>query len=283
NQPVEAQGPSSIKMARRLVKRNPWPIVAGGVVLAAVAVVAAVLSGGEKPPPAPPPAAQPAGAATAPPDPEGEARRRKEEAERKWQEDWLALRPRLDYDRWDAADGALGPAAAAVLQRLEGEAARRDAVNETDWLDREARRVLSESERLGKDRDRARRMAGWCDTLIAAMKDVPSLGPTRALVQQARGRAAAVADYRGSITLKIAPGPWANVVKATRDGKPLALPAKATPLVLPNLEIGDFELELSHPQHGTRTIRIPAAQLKDGATYVAGGLMKDAELRLAPQ
>jgi hypothetical protein len=153
-------------------------------------------------------------------------------------------------------------------------------VDETDWIEAQARSVLQQAEALGKDRERALKMLGWCDALGPALKGAERLKSAAQLLDQARVLAARVAAFRGSVTLKLLVGPWADVVRVTREGRDLALPAKATPLVVPNVEIGELEVELSHPQHGRKVEKIPASKLKDGKTYLLSGRMQDPSLKL---
>ncbi len=286
NQEVAAQGPSSVKLAARKVKGNPWPLVAGLAVLLAGGVVGFMaLRPKPEPPPAPP--ADPEAARPTPVvpavDPEAETRRKREELERAWQADWLSLRPRLDFDRWKPDDAALGAEANRVLARMKDEAALRDAVDETDWLEKQAREVLDQAGALGKDKGKAARIIGWCDALAAATKDVERLKPAADLAARARAQAVTVVDYRGSFTLRVFVGPAARLTKFLKDGKPADPGRKDTPFVLPNLEIADYELEFAGPGGQKKSLKIEGSKLKDAAVYTLSGHLADpAPLRLAP-
>ena len=270
---------------KRRSKKGPLPVVAG------IAVVVALIAGGvmmfrkpDPPPPAPPavinPPTPPPGPAA--PDPEEVKRREREAREQKWINDWLGIRQKLNFDFWTPGDAALGAKTTELLGKLDAEASVRDAADESEWVINQARSVLQQAQSLGKDRDRALKVVGWCDLMTPAMKGSPKLASGLALVEQSRGIAAKIAAFKGSVTLKLFVGPFAEVLKVTRDGAPLALSAKSTPLVIPNVEIGDFEVELQHPQHGKKAHKIPASTLKDGKTYVLSGQLKDA-LRLTEQ
>lgn len=77
----------------------------------------------------------------------------------------------------------------------------------------------------------------------------------------------------GTFTLKIAVHPYAQVVSLTRDGAAVAVEQKSTPLVIPGLELGSYELVLAHPQLGTRTVAIPRERMRAGKTLVVWGQM----------
>jgi hypothetical protein len=58
----------------------------------------------------------------------------------------------------------------------------------------------------------------------------------------------------------------------------VAFPKHETPIVMNNLGFGSYEIELSNPDLPTRTVKIPAASLKDGKTYQVSGKMEDGAL-----
>jgi predicted Ser/Thr protein kinase len=288
---VGAQGPSSIRTAARRAKGNPWPLVAGAAVL--IAAVAGGFVMLRKPPSAPPPTAPPVAVVPAPPpppppgpaapDPEELKRREKEDREQKWINEWLGIRQKVNFDFWAPGDAALGPKAVELLGKLDADASVRDVADETEWLMNQARTVLRQAQSLGTDRAQALKVVGWCDVMGPALKGSPKLASASGMVEQSRTIAAKIASFRGSVTLKLFVGPFAEVVRVSREGTNLTLAAKATPLVVPNVEIGDFEVELSHPQHGKKVEKIPASKLKDGKTYVLSGRLQDAQLRLTEQ
>jgi predicted Ser/Thr protein kinase len=305
NQPIEAQGPSSMKLAARRMKRNLAPVAVVAALLLAVGAVAWVAL--KKPPPPPPivdnggripagPAADPAEEAKRKAAEErrqkeeddrrkaDEARRKREELEQKWQDDWLGLRTKIDFDRWDPKNAALGATANGLLSRMKAEAARKDHADATDKLDEYARNVADEASRLDRaDRAKAARVVAWCDMFAAAVKGVDDLKGFADTVGRARTEAVKIAQFKGTVTLRIAPAPFAEVLKVTRDGQPIELTQRSTPLALPGVEIGAIEIELSHPQHGKKTVKIDAAKLKDTKTYVVSGRLQDPALKLTEQ
>ena len=303
NQPIEAQGPSSMKLVARRMKRNVWPVLAGVMVLVGGGAVGWVVL--KKPPPAvvvapdptpPVPGSDPAEDARRKAEDARrakeeadrraaeEARRKKEEMEQKWQGDWLGLRSKLDFDRWDPKDATVGAKANTILARMKAEATRRDAVDETEWLDRQARNVADEASRLDRaDRAKAGRIVAWADMFAAALKGVEDLKSVADAAAQARTYALRVAEFKGTVTLRIAPAPYAEVTKILREGQPVELKQRHTPLVLPGVEIGTFEIELSHPQHGKKTVKLEAGKLKDARTYVVSGPLKAAALTVTEQ
>src|SRR5207247_2325943 len=56
----------------------------------------------------------------------------------------------------------------------------------------------------------------------------------------------------GAFALKIAVHPFAQVVSLSRDGEALRLDQTTTPLLIPELRVGSYELQLRHPQLGSR-------------------------------
>ena len=73
----------------------------------------------------------------------------------------------------------------------------------------------------------------------------------------------------------------AEVTRLTTGGKAVTLKDRFGPLMVGGIEIGDLEIEFSHPTLGKRIEKIAAAQLRDGKTYQINGNMKDAKLRVA--
>jgi hypothetical protein len=294
-----------MKLAARRMKRNLAPVAVVAALLLAVGAVAWVAL--KKPPPPPPivdnggripagPAADPAEEAKRKAAEErrqkeeddrrkaDEARRKREELEQKWQDDWLGLRTKIDFDRWDPKNAALGATANGLLSRMKAEAARKDHADATDKLDEYARNVADEASRLDRaDRAKAARVVAWCDMFAAAVKGVDDLKGFADTVGRARTEAVKIAQFKGTVTLRIAPAPFAEVLKVTRDGQPIELTQRSTPLALPGVEIGAIEIELSHPQHGKKTVKIDAAKLKDTKTYVVSGRLQDPALKLTEQ
>jgi hypothetical protein len=216
----------------------------------------------EKLPPPPPPAPTP------------------EELAAAWSREWGALRPKLAFATFKPGEAARAGTAGRLFKRMAAEASLRDQLEAAQW-------VASETDLVRKGvktflRDEARRAVAWCDTLASAAAGVDAFQAPRESLALIRAEAARIADYRGSFTLKIGPAPYAEKVRVLREGSDVPVPESSTPLVLADLEIGDFTVELSHPEAGKRTVPIPAAMLKEGGTYVLSGRMKGGELVVTP-
>ncbi len=84
----------------------------------------------------------------------------------------------------------------------------------------------------------------------------------------------------GTFTLKIAVHPFAKVLSLSREGTEIALDQTSTPLVLPGLKLGSYEVVLTNPESGKRTVSIPAERLRAGKTVVIWGLMSKDQLEV---
>ncbi len=286
---VTARGPSSLKLAARKVKRNVWPIALGTLLLVAGGAIAALFA---RPKPEGPPVVQPGPGPTPGPEanprppepgPEASAAQRAEA----WYGDWQKVRAPLDYDDWKAEDADLPGRVAAHLATLAAEAPRR-VTDVSDWFEAQTVRAQGALQGLPaeiqKRREAAARLVGWCDAAAAAGRGLEALKPALATASQLRASAATIANYRGSFTLKIVVGPFAELTRLARDGQALALPSQRfTPIsALGPLQIGDYELELSHPQLGKKIEKIGAGQLRDGGTYRLSGHLADPKLTFTP-
>jgi hypothetical protein len=89
------------------------------------------------------------------------------------------------------------------------------------------------------------------------------------------------AQPQGTFALRIAVHPYADVVQATADGKPVTLAERVTPLVERGLPLADYEFLLRHPQLGEKKVRVPRGSLTPGKSYVIWGRMDGAELRVS--
>jgi serine/threonine protein kinase len=303
NEEISAKGPSSLKLAARRAKKNVWPIIVVALVAVAGGTIALLL---RQPKPETKIAAAAPDSAPLPPsrplppeeDPDAKAKRlakEKAEAERqaqlekdaalkkaqedreaKWLDDWVTkIRPGLSFSRWKPGDPALADLTRQQFARMTTDANKRDVIDVADWLDLQVREAVSSSATLGKDRDRATRLITWCDLVLSATQNIDRLKGLTDSLLPAKAAAAKVVNYRGTFTLRIQAGPFAEVTRFSREGKDVQLPARATPLLIPDLEIGDYEIELVHPQMGKKQVKILASELKDGTTYRLSGLMSD--------
>ncbi|HLY09376.1 MAG TPA: serine/threonine-protein kinase [Planctomycetota bacterium] len=281
NQEIEAKGPSSLKMAAKSVKRNVWPLIVGVIVLVAGGVIAFLATRKQPevvistPPPPPPPVV-----VTTPPVEDTSGKKAAE-----WYTAWIKLTESLDYDDWKAGDGGLVDRVNKQLLTLKTDAPLRQP-DVYDWFDRQITKAETTLSRVvaggGEEkRGAAARMVAWFDMIQGAAKGVDFLKRQVDSVGKSRAEAARIANYKGSFTLKIFIGPYAEVTKVTRNGKDVPISQRVTPLLLGGLEIGDFEIELSHPQLGKKVVTIPEKQLKDGKGYQISGRFQDAKLRVA--
>jgi serine/threonine protein kinase len=300
---ISAKGPSSLKMAARRAKKNVWPIIVAAVVVVAGGTITLLL---RQPKPevkavAPgPDTAQPPPVRPAPPeeDPDAKAKRlakekadadrqaqiekdaaqkkAQEDREAKWLDDWVGkIRPGLTFSRWKPGDPALADATRQHFAKMSTDANKRDVIDVADWLDLQVREAVSSSATLGKDRDRATRLITWCDLVLSATGTVDRLKGLTDSLLPAKATAAKVVNYKGTFSLWIQMGPYAELSRFSREGKDIPLLVKATPLRILDLEIGDYELELVNPQTGKKGLKISSSDLKDGKTYRISGLMSD--------
>jgi hypothetical protein len=84
-----------------------------------------------------------------------------------------------------------------------------------------------------------------------------------------------------TFALKIAVHPFAEVVQATGDGKPVALESRVSPLFEAALPLADYDFVLRHPQLGERKVSVPRSMLSPGKTYVIWGRMENSELKVS--
>jgi hypothetical protein len=276
NQEIEAKGPSSLKLAANKVKKNVWPVVVGVLVVVAGGVIAFLVL--KKPPPPPVvnnPDKPPTVIVKDPPSEDPAAK-----AAVAWWNAWGGLAESLDYDFWKAGDAGLPARINKHLLALKAEAPERDA-DVRFWFNGQTGKAEEAVKELKNSRDAsaAGRLVSWCDTLLASLKGVDSLKRYSELTQRTRDAAALIANYKGSFTLKVMVLPFVEVSKLTSGGKELPLKQRSTPLMIGPIEIGDVEVELSHPQLGKKVVKIPSAQLKDGKTYQITGDIQGAQLR----
>src|SRR5882672_39557 len=153
-----------------------------------------------------------------------------------------------------------------------------------DWYDRQTTKVENQVGRLsgGGDEKRgaAARIVAWYDMIQGTAKGIDFLKRQMDSAAKLRADAARIASYKGSFTLKVFVGPYAEITKLTRDGKDVPLSQRVTPLTLGGLEIGEFEIELSHPQLGKKVEKFGTKQLKDGKVFQISGRIQDPKLRM---
>jgi hypothetical protein len=278
NQEIEAKGPSSLKLAANKAKRNVWPILVALLVVVGGGIIAWMAL---KPKPDPvvvikDPPKDPNGGIIKVPVPEDPVGKKAAE----WFNAWGSLAESLDYDFWKAGDAKLSERVNAHLIAMKADAPSREADvrfwfgKQTDKSDDALKEV-----RGSRDAAVAARLVGWCDTFLASLKGVEYLSRYQQQSQKTRDAAAQIANYKGSVTLKIMVFPFVEVTKLTTGGKEFPLKQRVAPLMIGGIEIGDVEVELTHAG-GKRVEKIPASQLKDGKVYELTGNLKDAKLRM---
>jgi predicted Ser/Thr protein kinase len=90
----------------------------------------------------------------------------------------------------------------------------------------------------------------------------------------------AAATPKGVFTLSVAVHPFAELVRITCDGAPVATNGRFTPFQESGLRLGSYELVLRHPQLGEKTVTLAEANLKAGKTYVVWGRMDSPSLEV---
>jgi serine/threonine protein kinase len=268
HQEVEARLPSISTLIFRRVKRNPWPLALG--TLALIAAGFGILTWAWRPRPSP---------AQAPAQ------------DSEWSSRFRSERRALEYRTWTPDDAALPSRLNALLSRTGSHPAE-ELREAADWFRKEIEiaegalelwqiRPRSEWSRLKEPATRAR---GWCDAAAAALKGLGgdfALLPPR-LADLRRG-AEQVAAWKGEFTLRVAVVPFGEVKSLKRRGQEIELRERETPLVLPELEIDDYEIEIGSAKLSTFTLPIPAGRLRDGiTTTIVGDLRKAESIKLSP-
>jgi hypothetical protein len=244
------------------MKRHAWPATLAAVLLLAAGV--GLLSRGATPPP-------PAGT------------------------EWLAAfregRQALEYRQWKPEDAQASSKVRDLLGRPEGQTPEglREAA---DWLRKEIElgentlelwsgRPHSEWSKL---RDQAERAEKWCQAALQATQGQTGEFTTLAgRLGELRRGAQKLAQWRGEFTLRVAVVPFGQVTSLKRGGLDLPLKDRETPLVLPDLEIADYEIDLASGSQPPLHFAIPAARLREGVTStLVGDLRKSGTVQIVP-
>jgi hypothetical protein len=283
NQEIEAKGPSSLKIAAKKVKGNAWPLIVAALVLVAGSAIGYLIL--HKPPPTPPVVKDPGDGKPPPvviketPVEDPAAKKASE-----WYSGWFKLAQELDFDDWKPGDATLAARINKQLQQMNTDAPLRQP-DVHDWFDRQTTKAEYQFGRLSGSGEEKRAVASnivkWYDVVMASAKDIDFLKRQMDGAAKFQKDVKQIASYKGSVTLKILVGPFAEVTRLTTGGKPVALKDRFGPMMVGGVEIGDLEIEFFHPELGKRTEKILAGQLKDGKTYQMNGNMKDAKLRFA--
>jgi hypothetical protein len=205
-----------------------------------------------------------------------------------WIDAFRTERRGLEYASFKAGDAEL-PGRIHALLTQPGPPSSGDGREASDWF----RAQIDIAERDGKAwplrphsewsmlKESAARARAWCEAASLALAgtsgDLEALGsrlpPLRAALDS-------LLSYKGEFRLKIGTQPGVTVKDLRRRGQSVTLKDRQTPLLLEDLEIDDYEIELSHPKYPGVTLSISASTLADGMTYsVMGDLRKEGSIQ----
>jgi serine/threonine protein kinase len=266
NQDVEARLPSLSTLILRRIRRNVWPAALGLVMLVAGAVAILSWSRGQSPVP------------SSAPDTE-------------WLRTFRSERRALEYRSWKPADTALPSRIHEFLARAASSSPE-DAREAAEWFQKEIE-IAENTLELWQNRPRsewlklkepAGRARDWCDAASSALQGLGgAFAPLPGRLAELRRGAEALARWRGEFTLRVAVVPFGQVKALRRRGQEMDLKDRETPLLLSELDIDDYEIDLESASLPPRTIAIPADRLRDGlTTTILGDLRKADSIRLAP-
>jgi serine/threonine protein kinase len=262
NQDVLARPPSFARKVLRPLRKHAIPLALGAILAGSVGI--AVMARGGSPP----------GSDAA---------------------DWLtafrAERRALEYRDWKPQDAAVAGKVRDLLERLDGQPA--DSAREAaDWLRKEVELAENSLElwtgrprsEWSKVKDQAARTQAWCDAAKSAVRGRKGdLAVLAGRLEEVRRGAERLARWQGEFTLRVAIVPFGEVTALRRGGQEVLLKDRETPLVLPELEIGDYEIELASAGQPPFHLAIPAARLRDGVTTtLVGDLRKQETVQIVP-
>lgn len=279
--------PPRRRLVPRLVRQNPGVAASLGVAVAAIGVALALF------------AARPSGgAAPPPPNPIDGSRG-----------EWLRefSQARMEFRVGERPDETRTSALLALMKKAPAVLGR-DTGDLVQWFREQAalggERVRSLEERgravWPEKRDEAERLAAWALGLQALLEaGLPEeAATTGATFRDLSSRATRIARFRGLATLRVHVFPSARLqsMKAgerwfIREGavldRTMGTPLEedlSCPVVLRALEIEDYEVELVHPDLGTRTMSIRKDQMEHGKEYwLRGSMAAGGTLRLSSE
>lgn len=283
NEEIQATRPSSLKVAMRKVRRNPL-IVALSVSLILLGSVVVWVVTRPKPPvnpgaggPSPSPSVDPKEAARV---------KRLEELRRRWGQ----MREALDYKVWAPGTGPAAADARGVGADLVAAVTREDDSERfVDWwtkqwdkADRELDFLRSNKPMWLDQRAKIEKVRDWTVFAGEATAGIERLRTMAAAIPRLRAETESMLAWKGTFTLRVLIAPYAKIAQVRKDGREVAIGETFTPAVLKDLEIGDYELRLEHPELGTAPVSIAAGDLKNGKTYLLSGPVKEARLVESP-
>jgi len=264
SQDVLARPPSLSRRTLARLKRNSWPAFVGAVLLIAGISGFLILARTKE-------TASTAGA------------------------DWTATfreeRRPLEYREWKAGDTRAGARVHELLGGL-GSLPPESAHEAADWMRKEIELAENALElwtsrprsEWSKLRGPASRAVGWCAAAGAATKGVGGeFQALEARLGELRRGCDRLARWRGEFTLRIAVVPFGELTSLKHAGQDLPLKDRETPLVLTELEIDDYEMDLQSTSQPPLHFVIPAARLREGVTTtLVGDLRKPGSVQLVP-
>jgi serine/threonine protein kinase len=262
NEDVEARLPSISTLILRRLKRNIWPAALGSVVL--VALAAGIVMWAARPP--------------APQNLE-------------WLNAFRNERRALEFRTWKVGDPGLPSRIHDLLARVAAHSAL-DSRESADWFRKEIDLAENGIE-LWQSRPRADWMKlhdsavhamGWCDAASGALAGLKGeFDGFLSRLAPLKSGAETIAAWRGEFTLRVAVVPFGEVKSLKRAGQQVPLKDRETPLVIPDLEIDDYEIELGSGSKPSFTLAIPAKRLRDGVTTtIVGDLRKAGTVQITP-
>ena len=264
NQDVLARPPSFSRRAWGRLKRNSWPAFVGALFLAAGVGGFLILARGKAP---------------------------DTSAITQWLATFRAERRPLEYREWKAGDATASTRVHELLAHLDD--LPLDLSREaSDWLRKEIELAenalelwssLPRSE-WSKLREPASRTLAWSDAAQAAIKgrggDFAGLAGRLGDLRRGSER---LVRWRGEFTLRVAVVPFGELTSLKRSGQDLPLKDHETPLVIPELEIGDYELVLKSGSQPPVQFVISADRLREGVmSTLVGDLRKPGSLQIVP-
>jgi predicted Ser/Thr protein kinase len=253
NQDVEAKAPTVADRLVRRVRRNAWLSVS--VVLGVMLLGLGLFLWNTGSPPPPPP------------------------SDGGWSKAFREARHPLEYR-------AFAPGDPELPKRIHAIIASGDAQEAAEWLKKEVEMAESSAELWeGRPRsewmtlrDSATRGGTWADAASQAILGLPGEFPALAKrLSDLKGRVKPIASWRGEFTLRVAAVPLGQVRFLKRGGQEIPLKDSETPLVLPDLEIDDYEIRVEAASGTGVTVPIPASRLRDGITSTLSGDLRKAE------
>ncbi|MDP6959886.1 MAG: hypothetical protein QF645_13870, partial [Planctomycetota bacterium] len=135
----------------------------------------------------------------------------------------------------------------------------------------------------------AAKITNWCSVVIALLDfENNPFASLRKDLESEKARFASVLGWKGSVTLTLHIWPYAELVSLKSGEEWIVQKGKrvseedgirgnhlATPLVIDQIPVGEIELTLKHPDHGTQKITFKADRFGEGRNYLFGGTLQD--------